>query len=78
MKQITYICNRCGNAILENRTIVKIKAGKLGSQHDEPLDICGDCQSSFTNWLRGGAQNVHNDVGAIGAVVLNELPCAIL
>jgi hypothetical protein len=57
MKQITVMCDRCGAVILENRSIVKIEAGNLGRQHDEPLDLCGTCQERFTDWLRSGRQN---------------------
>jgi hypothetical protein len=57
MRQTTFMCNRCGNAILENRSSIEIKAGGLGSRHDEPLDLCGDCQARFDDWLRSGRQN---------------------
>jgi hypothetical protein len=68
MRQITYICNRCGSAILENRTILEIKAGALGARHDEPIDLCGTCQDRFEDWLRSGQHNAHNaTVAAAGS-----------
>jgi hypothetical protein len=54
VRQTTYLCNRCGGVILENRSILEIKAGALGARHDEPIDLCGDCQARFDDWLKGG------------------------
>jgi hypothetical protein len=67
MRQTTFVCDRCGNAIIENRCIVELKAGALGSRHDEPLDLCGDCQARFDDWLRGGRQNAGFEPGTIAA-----------
>jgi hypothetical protein len=66
VKQTSYLCNRCGAAILENRAILEIKAGALGARHDEPIDLCGTCQERFEDWLRGGRQNGLNEVGTSG------------
>jgi hypothetical protein len=58
VRQTAFVCDRCGNAILENRSTLEVKAGGLGSRHDEPLDLCQECQAGFIDWLRGGRQNV--------------------
>jgi hypothetical protein len=73
MRQTTFVCDRCGSAILENRCIVELKAGALGSRHDEPIDLCGTCQDRFDDWLRGG------QLGTVGtsAAVSNGLPAVV-
>jgi hypothetical protein len=73
MRQTTYLCNRCGNSILENRAIVEIKSGALGSRHNEPIDLCGDCQARFDDWLRGGRQTAGFEPGTAPAVSVGGL-----
>lgn len=48
------MCNRCGCAVLENRSVIEFKAGSLTTRHDEPIDPCTTCQDSLVSWLRSG------------------------
>jgi hypothetical protein len=57
VRQITYLCNRCGAAILENRSTLEVKAGTLGSHHDEPIDLHSDCVQRFEEWLKPPREN---------------------
>ncbi len=57
-RSTTYICNRCGSPVLENRSILEIKAGELAKRCDgEPwIDLCGSCADRFEDFLRSGKE----------------------
>jgi DNA-directed RNA polymerase subunit RPC12/RpoP len=54
MKTVTYICNRCGNAIKEGRATIDVKTGPLARRLDETVDLCPDCAERFDDFLRSG------------------------
>ena len=58
MKQITWICDRCGAVCTDQPcSILELKAGELTKQFAEPwIDLCGPCSERFIDWLRSGRQ----------------------
>ena len=54
MKTVTRICDRCGGVLVDQGSIVEVKAGDLVHQIAEPLDLCSDCGPLFLDWLRSG------------------------
>ena len=65
-REITYICNRCGAAILEDRSTLKFEHG--ARRHDEQIDLCPDCAERFGDFLRGPRQGPCNGVGATSGI----------
>ena len=49
-------CDRCGNVILEQHSVIGAKAGLAASRFPECVDLCESCLDRFSDWLRGGKQ----------------------
>lgn len=59
-------CSRCGASIMANPSILTATAGELANRVEEPyFDLCSGCTDRFLDWLRGGHQNAHGDLGAV-------------
>jgi len=56
-------CDRCGDIILENGSVVGAKAGEAVGRHPEPIDLCRGCLERFGDWLAGGRQTVQDATG---------------
>lgn len=46
----TCICDRCGDVILESRTLLSVEGGPLRI-HRPTIDLCGHCAESLSGWL---------------------------
>src|SRR5262245_16401536 len=42
-------CDRCGNVILETRTLLRVESGPLRMRYSDGVDLCSDC----AEWLAG-------------------------
>jgi hypothetical protein len=51
-------CDRCGDVILEQGSVMGAKAGEVVQRYPEPLDLCLGCLERFGDWLKGGRQTV--------------------
>jgi hypothetical protein len=55
-KIVTVKCNRCGEIITSNFSVLKFVAGEMYAQHDEDLDLCSSCSSEFLDWLKSSSK----------------------
>lgn len=53
MTILTVFCDKCGETILENRTVFDIRAGAMRARR-ETIDLCDDCCRALDEWLRAG------------------------
>lgn len=44
------MCDRCGNVILEGRSLLTVEAGPLRTRR-ESVDLCSDCADLLAGWL---------------------------
>ena len=58
MKTHTYICDVCGNVIMEGRTTLTVECGPVRSAGLESLDFCAECGARFLDLVRSGARPV--------------------
>lgn len=73
MRTTTIFCDRCGESILENGSIVQAKAGVVLTRHPEALDLCLGCCERFGDWLRSGKEPARLGLGAaIGGLVVES------
>ena len=56
MRTTSIHCNRCGQTIAGDFSVLIMTAGALVRKHGEPIDLCGDCCDRFGDWLRGPHQ----------------------
>lgn len=80
MKTVTRCCDRCGQCIVGQGSIIELMAGELRRRWPEELDWCPDCSHSFEDWMKSGSQTNHDGLGgaiADTAVASMELAGAI-
>jgi hypothetical protein len=54
--------------VVERGSVLEVKAGELTKQIAEPwVDLCSDCSSGFTDWLKSGRQTHHDGLGGATA-----------
>jgi hypothetical protein len=51
-KILTVKCNRCGETITSNFSVLKFIAGELHVQIDEDWDLCQSCTGDLLDWVR--------------------------
>jgi hypothetical protein len=51
-KIVTVKCNRCGETITSNFSVLKFVAGELHVQQDEDWDLCQACTGDLLDWIR--------------------------
>jgi hypothetical protein len=66
MRHVTRICDRCRGCIVEQGSVIEIKAGSLTRQQPETLDLCEDCSRLLTDFIQSGHQAVH--AGPVAAI----------
>jgi hypothetical protein len=56
MKNISTTCDKCGDVIPKDASVVKVEAGPLRLKRDQPIDLCPGCSDRFDEWLRSRHQ----------------------
>jgi hypothetical protein len=72
-RTITRICDRCRGCIVEQGSVIEVKAGILRGQLPEALDLCEDCSALFADWLKSGHHAAHVEPGSGIPVALDWL-----
>ncbi len=60
MIQRHVFCDRCGDPILEQGSVIGAKGGEVVRRCPEPIDLCIGCLERFGDWLKGGKQAVQD------------------
>ena len=53
MIETKHICDRCGNVVLSDRTLLKVESGPVRAKGVHEVDLCESCAGLFADWLRG-------------------------
>lgn len=49
-------CDRCGETIKADRTLLTPECGPLRESGRPPIDLCPDCAGALLDWLGAGAE----------------------
>jgi hypothetical protein len=44
------MCDRCGDIVLEGRTVLRVETGPLS--HQDATDLCQTCTDAWRTWMR--------------------------
>jgi hypothetical protein len=61
--------------LIDQGSILEIKAGALTRQYSGAIDLCSECSALFTDWLRGGKPHQTRQDGA--ETVLGDTAVAV-
>jgi hypothetical protein len=56
-------CDRCGDCILEQGSVMSAKAGEAVKRYPEPIDLCLSCLERLGDFLKSGQQPLQNATG---------------